>query len=186
MRKFLFFLFAITLGIGVAIFRIANIENSDAFFHNGSWIGSNSLPLGKNNLVTAQITVFGLFALPSEEAIYLFARRDDKNELLSGDADYEIFGNINQMKAKYWSITIYGKDLYLIENEVDKFSFNQSNVQADSLGNFSILVSAKRHERNWLPSKSNGRFNLVLRIYDGEKQFISNLEQADLPKIKQI
>jgi len=184
MKKFFFLLFAVLLGLAIAVYRIADLENSKAFFHNGNWTGSNSLPLGKNNLLTAQITVFGLFALPSDEAIYLFARRDDNQKLFNGNYEYVIEGNLHDIKAKYWSITIYGKDLFLIDNEIGRFSFNNSNLLTDSFGNFSIDISPSKKFGNWLPSKEGGRFNLVLRIYNGDKQFVSELQSASLPSIK--
>ncbi len=186
MKKFLFLFFAIVTGLAVGVYRIANIENSKSFFTNGSWTGSQSLPLGKDNLLTAQVSTFALFALPSEEAIYLFARRDEQHEKLNGENDYTINGNISQIKAKYWSITAYGKDLYLIPNEVNRFSFNNSNLQTDSAGNFSITVSNKKQSGNWLPSREGTRFNLVLRIYKGERNFVEHLNEVPLPSIKRL
>jgi hypothetical protein len=54
----------------------------------------------------------------------------------------------------------------------------------DSFGNFSIDISPSKKFGNWLPSKEGGRFNLVLRIYNGDKQFVSELQSASLPSIK--
>ncbi len=186
MKKFLFVFIAIVIGLGVGVYRIANIEGSKSFFTNGSWTGSQSLPLGKDNLLTAQVSTFALFALPSEEAIYLFARRDEQHEKLTGENDYVIAGNVNQIKAYYWSITAYGKDLYLIPNEANRFSFNNSNLQADSAGNFSITVSSKKQSGNWLPSPEGARFNLVMRIYKGKKDFVEHLNEVPLPSIKRL
>lgn len=184
MKKFLFILFAFIIGIGVAVKRIADVENSKAFFHNGSWNGSTHLPLGKDNLLTTQITLFGLFALPSEEAIYLFAKRDDKKNFLNSENDYTISGNIHQINSKYWSITCYGKDLYLVPNEENRYSFNNTNITTDSAGNFEIIVSHQRQKGNWLPSPDNARFNLVLRIYRGDKNFLEHLSTSPLPFIR--
>jgi hypothetical protein len=186
MKKFFFLLLAIALGLALAVYRIADVDSSKAFFHNGSWIGSNSLPLGKNNLLTAQVTLFGLFALPSDEAIYLFSRKDDHAELLNGIHDYVLTGNFTQIKAKYWSITAYGKDLFLIPNEVNRYSFNNSNLQTDSLGNFSIIISEAKQSGNWLPIEKDKRFNLVLRIYKGDEAFVSHLGIVALPIIKRV
>ncbi len=177
---------AVITGLAVGVYRMANVETSKSFFTNGSWTGSQSLPLGKDNLLTAQISTFALFALPSEEAIYLFARKDEQHEKLNGENDYAITGNINQIKANYWSITAYGKDLYLIPNEANRFSFNNSNMQTDSAGNFSITVSSKKQSGNWLPSPTDARFNLVLRIYKGERNFVEHLNEVPLPSIKRL
>lgn len=186
MKKFLFVFIAIIVGLGVGVYRIANIENSEIAFTNGSWTGCQSLPLGKDDLVTAQISTFALFALPSHEAIYLFARRDEQHEKLNGLNDYTITGNINQIKAKYWSITAYGNDLYLIPNEANRYSYNNSNLQTDSAGNFSITVSSKKQNGNWLPSPEGARFNLVLRIYKGESNFVEHLNEVPLPSIRRL
>ncbi|MBP6732606.1 MAG: DUF1214 domain-containing protein [Chitinophagales bacterium] len=184
LKPTLFVLLAILCGIGVGVYRIAGIEKSEAFFHNGSWTGSKNLALGEDKLITAQVSVFALFALPSREAIYLFARRDDKKELLKSDNTYTLTGNINAIKANYWSITAYGKDLYLIPNEDNRYSFNNTSLKADSLGNFTVTLSPTRKGDNWLPTPPNARFNLVLRIYKGEYGFLEGLETAPLPEIK--
>lgn len=187
MKKFLFVFLAVIVGLAVGVYRIAKLENSKSFFRNGNWTGSKSLPLGKDDLITAQVSVFALFALPSEEAIYLFARRDEKNELLHSENDYSISGNVHQLKAKYWSITAYGKDLYLIPNAEDRYAFNNTSLQTDSAGNFSIIISPVKKTGNWLPSPfEKKRFNLVLRIYKGDKAFIEQLDTISLPQIKQI
>jgi hypothetical protein len=183
-RIALFVFVSILIGLAVAVYRIADIENNDAFFSNASWLGSKNLPLGKDDLLTAQVTVFALFALPGTEAIYLFAKRDDKKEKLHSSKDYVINGNVNQIKAHYWSITAYGKDLFLIPNEEDHYSFNGSSIVTDSAGNFTIRISHKRQEGNWLPLPEDARFNLVLRIYRGEAEFIEHLHEASLPQIK--
>lgn len=182
----MFLFLAVITGLAVGVFRIVNVESSKVFFTNGSWTGSQSLPLGEDNLLTAQVSTFALFALPSEEAIYLFARHDEQHEKLNGENDYTLTGNINQIKAKYWSITVYGKDLYLIPNEANRFSFNNSNLQTDSAGNFSITVSNKKQSGNWLPSPEDARFNLVLRIYKGERNFVAHLNEVPLPSIRRL
>jgi len=185
-RPFLFVVAAIILGIGIGVYRIAGVEKSEAFFNNGNWIGSKDLPLGKDNLLTAQVTVFALFALPSQEAIYLFARRDDEKEILNSETDYTITGNIHQIQARYWSITLYGKDLYLVPNAYERYSFNNTSLKTDSAGNFTITVSHQQKGENWLPSPNKTRFNLVLRIYKGEQNFLQQLEKTPLPVIKKL
>ncbi len=186
-KVFLFVFISILIGLGVAVFRIADFEHSSSFFHNGNWMGSKNLPLGKDDLLTAQISCFALFALPGEEAIYLFAKRDKDKEKFHSKNDYVVTGNVNTIRAKYWSITAYGKDLFLIPNSADRYSFNNSNIELDdSTGNFSITVSPDKHPGNWLPSPADARFSLVLRIYRGEKDFIEHLEEASLPEIEMI
>lgn len=183
-KSILLVVLAISCGVAVAVYRIAGIETSKAFFTNGSWTGSRTLALGEDKLVTAQVTVFALFALPSKEAIYLFARRDEQKEKLNSANDYTITGNVNQISAKYWSMTVYGKDLYLVANEDDRYSFNNSTLQTDSAGNFTITLSRTKKGANWLPTPDYARFNVVLRIYKGESEFLSKLETTSLPVIK--
>lgn len=185
-KAFLFVLVAVLVGAGIGVYRIAGVEDSKVFFTNGSWTGSKDLPLGKDKLLTAQASVFALFALPSKEAVYLFARRDESKELLNSANDYTITGNLNQIKANYWSITAYGKDLYLIPNNSDRYSFNNNSIKADSLGNFTITLSHTPKGDNWLPTPQDARFNLVLRIYKGEFNYLSNLETTQLPAIKRL
>lgn len=172
------------MGVGIAIYRIAGFEKSAVLFSNGTWMGSNHLPLGKDKLLTAQVTLFALFALPGEEAIYLFSKRDNHKELLHSKNDYTIRGNINQIRAKYWSITAYGKDLFLVPNHKERYSFNNTDIATDATGNFVIHVSPQQKEGNWLPSPNNARFNLVLRIYKGEKDFLNQLSNTPLPELK--
>lgn len=179
-------LVSLLAGIGIAVYRIATIKQSAAFEKYGSWRGTSNLPLNRNNLVTTQVTLFALFALPSNEAVYLFATDDDKQERLNGSNTYIIEGNVKNIKSAYWSITAYGKDLYLLPNGENRYSFNGQNVIADSLGNFKITVSSEKSEGNWLPVIKNEKFELVLRLYQNDKDFLKNMKGQDLPVIKRI
>ena len=175
---------SLILGIGIGIYRIAAIKSSPAFKNFGSWRGTTDLPLNRDNLVTTQVTIFALFALPSQEAVYLFAADDNTGERLSGDNNYSLSGNINDIKAEYWSITAYGPDQYLIPNEEKRYSFNRDNLLTDSAGNYTMHLSADKKDSNWLPLKKGSGFQLVLRIYHGQKEFMDGLDKAKLPVIR--
>jgi hypothetical protein len=179
-------LLAILTGLGIAAYRISRIQTSPAFAQYGSWRGSKDLPLNRDDLVTTQVTLFALFALPSEEAVYLFASQDADNKALNGSSDYIIEGNIHNIKAAYWSITAYGKDQFLIPNEASRYSFNANSLSTDSLGNYKITLSAERKAGNWLPITKDAPFRLVLRLYQGNKDFLDHLDSAGLPVIKKL
>jgi hypothetical protein len=179
-------LLAVLTGLGIAAYRISSIETSPAFAQYGSWRGSKDLPLNRDDLVTTQVTLFALFALPSEEAVYLFASQDATNKSLNGSSDYVIEGNVHNIKAAYWSITAYGKDQLLIPNDANRYSFNASSLVTDSLGNYKITLCAERKTGNWLPITKDAPFRLVLRLYQGKKDFLEHLESAGLPVIKKL
>lgn len=176
----------VILGCGVAVYRIADVEHSKAFFTNGNWTGTNQLPLGKDALLTTQITLFAMYALPSEEAVYLMSRRDDAGERFHSRNDYAITGNLHDIDAGYWSITAYGTDLYLVPNKAERYSFNNTNIAADSAGNFRILLSAREQKGNWLPIPEDAEFNLLLRIYQGNNSFLQELSATPLPRIEKL
>lgn len=182
-RLLLFSVMGVLLGIGVAGFRLFNIEDSPAFFHNGNWIGTTNLHLGTDALITAQVTLFAMYALPSNEAVYLMSRRDSDGNRFHGSKQYFVSGNLNNIKAEYWSITVYGKDLYLIPNRADRYSFNNTNIVADSAGNFNIILSSDEQKGNWLPTPDKAEFSLLLRIYQGDSTFLKQLSVTPLPQV---
>jgi len=177
-------LVAVPTGLGIAAYRISRVNTSPAFARYGSWRGSKDLPLNRDDLVTTQVTLFALFALPSNEAIYLFASTDSSDQMLTGNADYTIEGNIHKIRAAYWSVTAYGKDQFLMSNQSNRYSFNATNLVTDSLCNFKISLSAEAKPGNWLPVKKGSPFRLVLRLYQGKKDFLEHLDNAGLPVIR--
>ena len=172
------------MGLGIGILRIASIRSNGIMKQYGSWQGTTDLPLNRNSLVTTQVTIFALFALPSQEAVYLFAADDDKGQRLNGSDNYTVTGNIHDIKAEYWSITVYASDLYLIPNSEERYSFNRDNLHTDDAGNFTIYLSQGKSSANWLPLQTGKKFELVLRIYKGQKEFMDTLEKAKLPQIR--
>ncbi len=183
-HTFIILLISLIVGVGIGVYRIAAIRSSPAFKTYGSWRGTTDLPLNRDDLLTTQVTIFALFALPSQEAVYLFAADDNAGNRLKGDSSYSLSGNINDIKAEYWSITAYGPDQYLIPNEENRYSFNRDNLHTDSSGNYTMHLSAYKTEDNWLPLKKGSGFQLVLRIYHGQKEFMDELDKAKLPVIR--
>ena len=70
----------------------------------------------------------------------------------------------------FWSLTAYGTDLYLVENEIDRWSISDRTpeLQYAEDGSLTLLLSAERpaDTSNWLPVP-NGPFMLGMRVYEG-------------------
>src|SRR5260221_8008708 len=68
----------------------------------------------------ARIAVHGLLALSREETIYYTAERDSEGKTLDGSCAYHIEGR--DPPARWWSITAYGADDFLIPDTGDRYS----------------------------------------------------------------
>jgi hypothetical protein len=172
------------LGSGIALYRITHWKGKDATIKNGSWNGQKLDNVGKNPLLTARIAVAALFALRPDETIYLVAKDDTEGQLLSGNHDYIVTGV--PMAARYWSITMYGEDYFLVPNEVNRFNYNMMSLQYESDSSFSFHISPTKKEGNWLPSGENHNFYLTLRLYHPDEELVNTIETANLPIIKRV
>jgi hypothetical protein len=76
----------------------------------------------------------------------------------------------------FWSLTAYDTDLYLVENEIDRWSISDRTpglVYGEG-GSLTIHVSAERPAdiSNWLPVPS-GSYMLGMRVYEGHDEVIA-------------
>lgn len=171
-------------GSGVAYYRIHHWTGKDATIQNGCWKGNNLAEVGKNQLLTARIAVATLYALNPSEVIYLVAQEDSKGEELSSENDYVIKGI--PLDARYWSITLYGEDYFLVPNEANRFAFNLHNVVYESDSSFVINISSLKKEHNWLPSGKEGKFYLTIRMYHPQEHIYKDIQSVQLPTIEKV
>jgi hypothetical protein len=129
----------------------------------------------------ARIALTGLLALNRSETIYFVAGQDDDGQRLNGNCQYDVTGT--PPAARWWSITLYGEDLFLVANEANRFSFNQANVTRDASGAFHILASARQQQGDWLPAPTAGNFILVLRLYNPDPALAQNPAALVAPHI---
>ena len=183
-RYILLLLFGLLTGVSIGIFRITHWTGDDATIINGSWREHNLANVGTDRLLTARIADVVLYALRPDETLYLIAREDDEGKPLRAEHDYVIRGV--PLRARYWSITMYGDDYFLIPNEAGRYNFNMMNLKYESDSSFTIHVSAKKKEGNWLPSGSSRRFCLALRLYEPDKELYENIRTVRLPSIQQV
>jgi hypothetical protein len=172
-------LFAACLGIGSAWWAVLQVPGS---FQTGPWrhdplTGSADAGLYFRARVAKRLP----FALSNSEAIYLVAATDtDGNELSCNDT-YRIDGR--DIEARWWSITCYGTDGFLISNRQDRYSYNMTNLDRNADGTYTIRVSRSERTGNWLPTGNGESFLLVLRLYDATAAVRKQLGTINLPTI---
>jgi hypothetical protein len=156
---------------------------------NGPWRSSFVTGSPDADLYTrARVAVGGLLALAPSETVYWTAERDGEGRPLDARCEYQVEGV--ELPARWWSVTLYGADQFLTENETGRYSFSQTTLTRPPSGPWSFLVSseAKPSEvMNWLPSGkagATGPFSLTLRLYNPKPRVYQEPEQLALPSIE--
>ena len=131
-----------------------------------------------------QVALTGLLALNRSETTYFVATRDDDGRPLRAQCDYDVTGA--SIDARWWSITAYADDNFLISNPVDTFSFNIKSARPGVDGRFALALGPRQRAGNWLPTGESGGFNLLVRLYNPSPDIARDPKTAKLPKINRV
>ena len=157
---------------------------------NGGGIGDGpwrtSLFVGSSEgdpYLRAYVAVHGLLALNRTETIYYTAARDSDGRALDGHCSYRVEGL--DPPARWWSITAYGADDFLIPNTADRYSASINSVTRRKDGTFAVTLSQQQPEGDWIPVAA-GHFDLTIRLYNPQAEVAADPARVVLPTIKKI
>ncbi len=149
----------------------------------GAWRADLSAGSRDAGLYTrARVALIGLLALDRSETIYFVADSDDDGRKLDGACRYVIEGQAPS--ARWWSLTAYGADYFLIENPERKFSVNARSALVDGNGRFRIRISAEPQPDPYIAAPSAGPFVLNLRLYNPSPELAQNPSALIAPTIR--
>ena len=166
--------------------RIVNRAERRANHHgakrNNGWVvpGHYIGAYGTNYLGRAIIATAALGANTRPETVYPLAVADSDGRPLSGRHRYTIRFPRGQLPPAnaFWSVTIYGKDRYLVPNPIDRYAIGDrtKGLRRGRDGSLTIYV---QHDRpggaasaNWLPAPS-GNLRLAMRIYEPRRSVLN-------------
>jgi hypothetical protein len=162
--------------VGKSIVRRAEAKaNRYGAARNNGWLlpGPYIGAYGRNYLGRAVIATAALGANTRPETVYPLAVDDSRGRRLTGKHRYTIRFRRGQLPPAnaFWSLTMYGKDRYLVDNPIDRYAIGDrtAGLERGKDGSLTIYV---QHDRprgkaaaNWLPAPA-GAFRLALRIYE--------------------
>lgn len=176
---------ALVAGLGTAWWRVQHGIGSGSV-QSGPWatnahVGAPSADAA----LRAAVAVVGLLALNRSETVYYNATHDSDGKPLSSDCTYRIIGR--DPSARWWSITAYADDNYLIPNPGHRYSVGRTTVVRDDAGGFVIRVGGEPAAANWIatpPPAPPVPFSLTLRLYNPGDEVTRDLAGAALPRIE--
>jgi len=149
---------------------------------NNGWVlpGPYVGAYGRNYLGRAVIATAALGANTRPETVYPLAVDDVGGRPLSGHHRYTIRFRRGQLPPAnaFWSVTIYGKDRYLVPNPIDRYAIGDrtKGLHRGRDGSLTIYVQHGRPSgaarANWLPAPS-GSFRLAMRIYEPRRSVLT-------------
>ena len=152
---------------------------------NGQWSTTTLAgSVDADALTRARVAVAGLLALDKREAIYFNATRDDKGDPITSEGIYEIRGRVPDVR--WWSITAYGEDHFLIDNPAGIYSLQPDTVAKLDDGSFRATLARAPQGNAWLPSGQAPRVALTLRLYNAPEAVMNNLHGVGLPSIVRV
>ncbi len=151
---------------------------------NGPWTTSLAIGSPQSDPYTrAAVALHGLFALKRDETIYFTATTDAAGNTLDGRCVYQIKGS--DPDTRWWSITAYGADDYLIANPAHRYSVAKTSVTRNPNGSFEVQVGGSGSGANWIPT-GPGRFSLTLRLYNPGPTATLTPQDMALPQLTKL
>ena len=175
---------AVVLGIGSAALAVRHVDNLGQT-RVGPWVTSSTAGSADAGVYQrATVAVHALFVLNRSQTIYFRALTDDSGEQLRAECEYELRGR--PLPARWWSLTVYGKDDFLIQNAEDRYSFNMKNIALDPDGGFAVRIGERRQPGNWLPTAGRQPIKLTLRLYNPEPGAADRPGAIALPSVRRL
>ena len=168
----------LTAGVQEGEKLIVGLNLSDTVRKNGWSTGRDATGFDGDILKRAVGAKFGLGGHQAIENRSYTAQSDSEGNRPDGGRPLQMRFEAADMPPcdAFWSLTAYGTDLYLVENEIDRWSISDRTpgLVHDDDGSLTILISAERPTKtaNWLPAP-NGPFLLGMRVYEGHKDVIA-------------
>jgi hypothetical protein len=176
LHRFLFWGSALVVGLASAWWVVRS--GGDESVTVGAWrseVLAGSVEAGP--YTRARVALGGLLALGPEETLYFVAERDDSGRPLRADCAYHVSGPTPV--ARWWSVTAYGDDRFLLPAPQHRYSVN-SAAQGAVPGRVAFTTgprppAGETSERgadalppatgSWLPTPGDKGLLLVLRLY---------------------
>ena len=172
---------SLLLGVGSAALSIRLVSRRGAI-QVGPWRTSPTVGSSDSGMYERAATAtHALFVLNRSETLYYRAHTDDAGVDLDARCDYEIRGR--PLDARWWSITAYGGDDFLIPNREKRYSFNMASLAQEPDGSFLIRASARPQPGDWLPLGRSGHVSFAVRLYVPSAEISAHPERAALPSI---
>ncbi len=126
---------------------------------------------GNSYFKRAVVTLVGLGANPPEDAIYPLLNVDADGDSITGDHDYVIHFDADELPPAhaFWSITMYDAQGFQVANELDRFAIGDRDpLTYNSDGSLDVYVQhanpGPERESNWLPAP-RGPLGVTMRLY---------------------
>jgi len=190
-RKYLLYFIIILIIAALETVIAIKIYPKVAFVKNDIWTILPSPGDPDRSIYTrAAVAAAGTFASKKPEQAYYQTEIDIEDQPLNGNCLYRLSGE--DIESRWWSITAYANDGFLIENTEKLYSYNSETVNFNANGGFEIyflgdndFISDVSNE-NWLRVNQDENFNVSLRIYYPGEEFFSNLRRVNLPIIEKV
>ena len=190
-RKYLLYFIIILIIVALETVIAIKIYPKVAFVKNDIWTILPSPGDPDRSIYTrALVAAAGTFASKKPEQAYYQTEIDIEDQPLKGNCLYRLSGE--DIESRWWSITAYANDGFLIENTEKLYSYNSETINYNANGGFEIyflgdndFISDVSNE-NWLRVNQDENFNVSLRIYYPGEEFFSNLRRVNLPIIEKV
>lgn len=182
---------ALQQGMDIASRKMAEFADSnDQVLENGWKVIREEIgTYGNAYDVRAIVALFGLGALPTQEAIYPTAVTDVAGDDLNGEHRYRLHfapGALPPADA-FWSLTMYDEQGFLVDNPIRRYTLgNRDSLAFNDDGSLDIAIQhqpPKNGTSNWLPAPE-GKFNITMRIYMPQQSFMDR--SWALPPVRAI
>lgn len=181
-RYALWVLLGLGIGIGAGVWHIRTGKALSDGIVNGPWTtGDHHGSADASTLARARVALFGLLALPRQEARYYRAAVDSAGQPLRGTCRYRVQGG--PMGARWWSITLYQGEGWLVPNAAKRWSVGSAHITPDAQGRWTFDVAPNGSGTTWLPTGNVPTFDLTLRLYHPTGDWLDRPAKAALPSI---
>ncbi|MEA2306052.1 MAG: hypothetical protein QOH43_3332 [Solirubrobacteraceae bacterium] len=126
---------------------------------------------GDYYLKRAVVTMAGLGANPTEDAVYPLSMADAGGQPLDGDHAYVLHFEHDELPPvdAFWSVTMYDAEGYQAANAINRFAIgDRDDLRFDADGSLDLLLQHEHpgadKESNWLPAP-RGPLGVTMRLY---------------------
>jgi len=132
----------------------------------------------------ASVALHGLLALNRSETIYYTATTDRLGGKLDAHCLYRVVGR--DPPARWWSITAYGPDDFLIPNPQHLYSVSKTSVDRHPDGSGFLVTLGHDDIHSQEIATGKGAFSLTLRLYNPDAAVAADPAHVKLPSIVRV